>query len=386
MVDEKKIKVYLAILNKGWLRGEMAYSVIPKMQQTQGVELVWERPSATWSEPICSNRAHIVNRFLKTDCDYLLMIDDDVIPLHNPVELVYADKDIIGSPAKVRQDNQSLNWAAYVKAKGKEEYYPTDFGTVSSDVDLLKVDIVGTGCILIKRRVLEKIKAPFLVEFREDGTNKYGTDFAFCRRAAVAGYDVYTTPQRVCEHIKEFGLLDMTAYDDSDYRDTSPGPSGIPWGGMSISQKDWAFIKGVIDEHKIETVLEFGSGLSTVLMSDLTHVTSFECDLERANTIAAKSVHGKTSMMKWNGIVASGLSHKYDMAFVDGPLGKVCGGLGREHSMRDAAKYADIVIVHDAGRIDEHRWQNKYLRPNFNMVAKNGNHQSRCQLWIRKDK
>jgi len=384
---ENPIRVYFAILNKGWLRSEMAYSVIPKMQNTKGVELVWENPNISWGEPICSNRACIVNRFLKTDCDYLLMIDDDVIPMHNPLELVYADEDIIGSPAKVRQNPQELNWTAYVKAKDKDKdgYYPTDFGTVSSDADLLKVDIVGTGCILIKRRVLEKLKAPFLVEFREDGTNKYGTDFAFCRRAAKAGFGIYTTPQRLCEHIKEVGLLDMTAYDDSDYRDTSPSKYGIPWGGMAITQKDWKFIKDAIEKYEVKHVLEFGAGLSSLLMAEHAIVDSFECSKEQAELITSKE-NGKVFVIIWDGKDCTLPRSHYDMAFVDGPLGKVCGGIGRQHSIRIASENADIVIVHDAGRIDEQRWQNEYLRPDFNMVAKNGTHQSRCQLWTRKGK
>jgi len=386
MKDEKAIKVYLSILNSGWIRAEMAASVIPKMENTKGVELFWERPSLSWAEPICSNRARITNRFLKSECDYLLMIDDDIVPLHNPLELVYADKDIIGSPAKVRQDNQSLNWSAYVGVEGNDGYYPVDFGTVNSDVDLLKVDIVGTGCILIKRRVLEKLKAPFLVEFREDGTNKYGTDFAFCRRAAKEGFEIYTTPQRICEHIKEGGLCDMDAYDESDYRDTSPGKYDIPWGGMAITQKDWKFIKATIDKYNVETVLEFGSGLSSLLMSETHVVDSYECDDKCVVGIKSKCSTGKLCIYSWDGKTCQPPRDSYDIAFVDGPLGAVCDGPGREHSMRIASESADVVIVHDAGRIDEQRWQNKYLRPDFNMVAKNGNHQSRCHLWVRKEK
>ena len=69
MADEKKkYKVYLAILNSGELRSEMTSTVIPAMQKTNGVSLIWEHPDKTWANPISSNRNRIVKRFLETDC------------------------------------------------------------------------------------------------------------------------------------------------------------------------------------------------------------------------------------------------------------------------------------------------------------------------------
>jgi len=381
------IRLYFAILNKGWLRREVMFKVIPKMNHTKGVNLVWENPDKSVGHPICSNRAKIVRRFLayRPKCDFLMMMDDDIIPHHNPAELVYADKDIIGSPAKVRQVGQALNWVAYVQSPDDPDgYFPVDFSLVDSSIDLLKVDIVGTGCILIRRNVLEQLDAPFLVDFDKYGECISGTDFAFCRKAGKAGFEIYTTPQRVCEHIKQMGFLNKDGYDDSDNRDSAPGRYDIPWGDFAIIQKDWAFIKDIIEKNGVKKVLEFGAGLSSLLMSEIAKVTTYETDRKWSKDIKGRMNGNALSIRNWDGKEIKAGLLQFDLAFVDGPLGKLNGGPGREHSIEYASVLSDRVIVHDAGREDEMRWQNKYLRPDFKMIAKNGNHQSRCQYWERR--
>ena len=381
---KRPIKLYLAILNKGWIRREIVYKVLPDMVHTEGVELIFEEPSISWHNPICSNRNRIVKRFLKTDCDFLLMMDDDIVPQHNPAQLVFADKDIIGSPAKIRQDG-GFNWVAYVYNKVVKGYVPVDFSEMDARFDLYPVDIVGTGCIMIKRRVLEKLKAPFLIKFNRDGICEMGTDFAFCEKAKKAGFEIYTTGlDRVCEHWKQFGLLDITGYDDSDYRDPIAGKYKIPWGGFAINQKDWHFIKRIIEENNVKNILEFGSGLSSLLMSEKAKVISYETDKKHMEEILAKSQNGNLTIELWDGKEIKGRIKKYDLAFIDGPLGKANGGIGRQHSIRIASERSDRVIIHDAGRDDERYWQKAYLRENFILKARNGNHLQRCHYWERR--
>jgi len=376
------IKVYLAILNNGWLRREISATVLPQMKATPGVELVWEHPAKTWDHPISSNRNQIVRRFLQTDCDFLLMLDNDVVPLSNPLELVFASKDIVGMPAKVRQRNRSVNWVAYVKNPHVEQgYAPVDFSRVDTDVDLLKVDAIGTGCILIKRRVLEAIPAPFHCIYDEHGVCIMGTDFAFCQRADQAGFEIYTTPQRTCEHFKEVGLADILSWDDSDGRDALPESIQLPSTGFEITQGDWRFIRGIIEKHQVATVLEFGAGLSSKLMAQIARVVSYETDEQYAQKIAG--ANGNPEIRIWDGKNLD-LDERFDLVFVDGPAGSGVGGSGREHSMRIAAKCADRIIVHDAARKHEAHWQRVYLKPEFKLIAKSGHHETRCNYWERR--
>jgi hypothetical protein len=347
-------KLYLAILNHGWLRQEMAYAIIPTILKTAEVDVTWENPQLSWGHPIDSNRNAITRRFLATDNDFLLMIDDDVVPRHNPAQLVYADRDVIGCPALVRQYGRCLNWTAYESSE--DGYMAVDLRRAKSDGDLAPVAVVGTGCILIKRCVLEAIRAPFTITRDEYGVTEMGTDFAFCSRVREADFEIWTT-------------------DNAKYK--------IPWGGYAIQSIDWDFIKPIVQQPEVETVLEFGSGLSSLLMSEYAFVRTYETDATVADQIKNLCNGNRLDMQIWDGkrietffIPLTG----YDLAFIDGPS----GGKNRELSFRLAARRANRIIVHDAGRPHERNWQRNILREDFELVATNGAHAQHCALWEKK--
>jgi len=372
------------MLNKGWFRREFTTIELPDLQNTEGVKLYMERPELTVGHPICSVRCAIAKRFLASDCDYLMMQDDDIVPHHNPAELVYADRDIIGCPAKVRQAAGQMNWVAYAEEKERGGYVAVDFSRAPQDADLISVDVVGTGLILIKRHVIEKLGvACFMDIFGAEGNREMGTDFAFCKRAREAGFSIYTTPYRVCEHVKEMGLLDITGYDDGDFVCLDNVRYEIPWGGMAILQKDWRFIQDTMEKNGVKSVLEFGSGLSSLLMSDGASVVSYETDAEWADKMRAKANGNALSIVSWDGKeVPAMVSQRgpYDMAFIDGPRGD--SEAGREFSFKAATDLnIPLIITHDSGRRGELRWANKYIRKKYDLAGKNGSHLQRCNLW-----
>ena len=376
------IRLYLAILNKGWIRREVAHRLIPQMARMGNVEVTWEQPSKSWGEPICSARNEIRKRFLehRPKQDFCMMMDEDIVPYHNPAELVFADKDIVGCPTKVRQSGGELNWVAYMEHPTLEGYAPVDFGSVDDQIDLLKVDAVGTGCVIIKRNVLEALK--FQDSFDSDGIRDGGSDLLFCKEAKKHNFKIYTTPWRICDHIKQLGLIEMQGYDDSDNRDYIADKFGFPWGYYSILQKDWKFIKEILTEEKIKTVLEFGSGLSSLLMSELCKVMAYETD-EKHMVEVSNRANDNLTLKHWDGHGCN-ITKRFDLCFVDGPSGEDKGGAGREGSIRIASEVTDRIIIHDAGRTDEQRWQNKFLRGKFRLAKRNGWHVQRCHYWVRR--
>jgi len=375
-------KIYLATLNSGTLRREFAWYVLPTLRGTKDVEIIWENPGLTWANPISSNRNLITKRFLETDCEWLLQIDDDVVPHCNPAEFIYANRDIVGFPARVRSTGQTICWTAYRDHPSGVAYSAVDFTQLDDMMDLMEVEIVGTGCILIHRRVLEVLKAPFHSEFDDDGVQIYGTDFAFCRKAKKVGFHIYTAPNYTCEHFKKVGLNDIQGWDDIRGFDKSNTPYEIPWGGWAITQKDWKFIQQVMKELKPKRILEFGCGLSSLLMSEMVEVVSYETDDEYIQMIFRKQKNNKLFLRKWDGI-STFLDRKFDLAFVDGPPGD---GIGREHSLRIASENCEAIIVHDAGRRAEQHWQRKILRGKFAMIRNSGDHETRCALWVKRPK
>ena len=191
------MKVYVAVLTIGSIRKELALALLKLMKDSRyKVDLFFhsKRPSET-------NRNNIVKEFLKSDCDYLLKIDHDTVPLKNPLDLVELGKDVIGCPYP-QKVKAGITWLVGMEDKKKEGH----FKTYSNGKGLQKVDVVADGCMLIHKRVLERVKEPFMRKW-EDGVDVLGSDFYFCEKVRKAGFKVYTHWKYPCSHFKEVDLL-----------------------------------------------------------------------------------------------------------------------------------------------------------------------------------
>ena len=158
---------------------------------------------------------------------------------------------------------------------------------------------------------------------------------------------------------------------------------GFQWGGGAITDKDWIHMKALLEKYKTKTVLEFGAGLSTLLMGSVVdEVHTFESQPGWIKKIKELADDKKHTFYSWDPtkefVPPSVLPKRFDFAFVDGPA----GGQNREWSTKAAAELADVVIVHDAGREWERKWQDKYLKDGFEGPGKGGH---RCHLWVRKE-
>jgi len=155
---------------------------------------------------------------------------------------------------------------------------------------------------------------------------------------------------------------------------------GMVWGGGSVTDRDWIFIKDLIRKEKIKTILEFGTGLSTLLFQTMVEkVDSFETNQTWINNISLMADPEIVTHYRWDGVKADIPRPKYDLTFMDGPA----GGEKREWSTKYCAEHSSrFVIVHDAGRVPERMWQDKYLKDDYELIAKGGH---RCHLWRKKE-
>jgi len=158
---------------------------------------------------------------------------------------------------------------------------------------------------------------------------------------------------------------------------------GFKWGGGSVTDRDWLYIRDIFKKFNVKTVVEFGCGLSTLLYSSLVDkVISFETQPGWIKKISDMIPEGKdVKIYQWDGKtfkLPDGEPTKFDFAFVDGPA----GGPNREWATKAGSELADLVIVHDAGRVPEREWQAKHLEATFKMHSKGGH---RCHFWVKKD-
>jgi len=196
----KQKNVYLAILNQGVIDKELA-KIINVVIQEDAYRIHLSYPTG---KPISNNRNTIVQKFLATDCDYLMMIDSDIIPPPNILKLVDFDKDIITPLMFVYQKGELL--PLFLKRHQDGFYDPDDY---LEKTGLVEIDATGTGCIVIKREVLEKIKYPFRNEYDVDGVKVLGLDFNFCKRAKELGYKSWVHLDYVAGHHTTYDLKDL---------------------------------------------------------------------------------------------------------------------------------------------------------------------------------
>lgn len=157
-------------------------------------------------------RNRLAKRAVDDGYDFLIMIDADTVPLKNPLDLVGLDLDVIGLPTPiwfadanaVAAGEWPLCLSVFDEApNGKWIEHPMGSGGLQA------VDAVGTGAIIIARRVLEMLRPPFVRSWDEYGQAIVGSDVLFCRRAKAAGFKIWTHFDYLCSHYKTRDLLDM---------------------------------------------------------------------------------------------------------------------------------------------------------------------------------
>jgi len=153
--------------------------------------------------PASHNRNGAVKKFLESQYDYFMMIDDDIIPPMNILDLVEMDKDVIGAVCPQWKMNDLL-WVVMDKVENGYKQVPVD-----RRKGMQEVDAVGSGCLVMRRNVLESICAPFSRQWTKEGLQKLGLDFSFCEKAKEKGFKIYTHWDYLCDHIKSVSLLDI---------------------------------------------------------------------------------------------------------------------------------------------------------------------------------
>lgn len=166
-------------------------------------------------QPIDCNRNAIVYDFLNNkDADWLLFIDDDMIPKFEFEDLFKYDKKVVSALTVVM--SKGIPGPLIMKKAGDEvngelRYTPVEVSDLKNDgTSLIPVDGVGTGCLLIHRSVLEKLEAPwFSFERTEEGEMLLSEDYHFSRRVRDVGVEMFVDSNCICGHGKYVDLHDL---------------------------------------------------------------------------------------------------------------------------------------------------------------------------------
>ena len=161
------------------------------------------------AKPVTNNRNQIVKRFLDSppEHEFLLMMDNDVVPQNNPLDYIEHNLDIVVFPCPIWKPNQACDSPVVwnIRMRDEDGYLLT--GSFKTG-GLREISEGGTGAILIARRVLEHpaLRSPFVEQMDEYGVSTLGHDLAFCARARAAGFRVWAATDCVCSHWEELDL------------------------------------------------------------------------------------------------------------------------------------------------------------------------------------
>jgi GT2 family glycosyltransferase len=161
-------------------------------------------------------RNKYVEQFLATDCDAIWFLDSDIVPPTNVLDLVtehFDNWDCAGAPypvfiTPVGGDAPKVVYTVYDHdSKGFHPASIPQSGTAF-------VDGLATGCLFIKRHVLEKVGKPYFEFKYSDDVRDIveGEDLGFCRKVRDIGYKFFIDFSMVCKHFKTVDLLDVNNY------------------------------------------------------------------------------------------------------------------------------------------------------------------------------
>ena len=146
--------------------------------------------------------------FLETDAEWLLMIDNDMAPPDNLLDMIVnagPDRDII-IPVMFMWDNKRgqvfLCWKPVSQYSEKGEW------TLDDEQPYQELLTGGTGAIAIRRRVLENMPYPwFQYEYSENYELITSEDVWFTGRARAAVFKTWGYTKAPCGHFHSVDLL-----------------------------------------------------------------------------------------------------------------------------------------------------------------------------------
>lgn len=189
------MKIFIGIPNLGNINSYLCQQLI---QITNNSEHTFEY-CFNVKQPTDVNRNIIVDKFLKSDCDYLWFIDSDMLLPLNILDILKNKKKIISPVNLIWQGEIKTNIFGIVD--GKVVSLP-----VNDDPGLRQVWNCGCGCIFIYRDVFNKLKQPyFQFNVLDDGITCESENILFLEKVKKH-YGIFIDEKFLTGHIKDIDL------------------------------------------------------------------------------------------------------------------------------------------------------------------------------------
>ncbi len=185
MWDTKQVKLSVLVPTRDTVHSQFSYCLAQLFKTTSelGIETFLFYDSSTI---LLNQRERLLEQAKKVNSDYVLWIDSDMMfPSTTAVRLLEHNKDIVACNYTKR--TKPLKTVAYTNLNEWNSWVPME-----PQDELVKVEGVGMGCMLMKLDIFEKIQKPYFeFRYKEDTQDYFGEDFILLGKLREQGYDVY---------------------------------------------------------------------------------------------------------------------------------------------------------------------------------------------------
>jgi len=191
------VRVAIAVPTRGMIHYKVA-SVLGKLEAMQFPVMYSQS-----SYGVEAARRRLCNHFMKfLDFDYMLFLDDDVLPPLDIVsKLLSHGRYIMSASYPIMQDGEIYDSSSMWTGESYRKNFYNSKGVKS-------IDACGLGACLIHRDVLKKVLAMdcFSLAYDDRGEVTKGEDYKFCEVARELGFNIYVDFDLKCEHLKTISL------------------------------------------------------------------------------------------------------------------------------------------------------------------------------------
>jgi hypothetical protein len=132
---------------------------------------------------LLNQRENLAKEAIKINSDYMLWLDSDMLfPSTTAMRMIAHNKSVVA--VNYMKRSIPLNSVAYETRDNWDEWLP-----LVSEENLVPVEGVGMGCMLIKTKILEEIERPFF-SFEYKDESWHGEDFYFQEKLRNVGHEI----------------------------------------------------------------------------------------------------------------------------------------------------------------------------------------------------
>lgn len=185
MWESKPLKLSILVPTRDMVHSHFTFSLINlvKTMTELGIDTYTFFDSSTI---LLNQRERLIEKAREINSDYVLWLDSDMMfPSTVAVRLLEHNKDIVA--CNYMRRSLPLKTVAYTDVYDWDSWVP-----MSPQDELVEVQGIGMGCMLMKTSVFDQLEKPYFeFRYKEDTQDWYGEDFVLLHKLRNNNYKIY---------------------------------------------------------------------------------------------------------------------------------------------------------------------------------------------------